>query len=238
MPEYEVDTVSKEWLQSELHSPTKSLIVLDCRSSNEFQEGHIRSAVNFSIPSLILKRLATGKIDVTSTIKSRDLKQRIQSAYNTSWFILYNETIPITGATASSSSTTTTNSKTTMTSQQQPHPQQQQQQQQTTATSPSIASSRRSSPALTSYRRLTCTSNDATINVLHRRLKQDGCQVYWLKGILDLDFFYFSKMHRERRNRNVLKHVCELFESIYLSVVLFYSATHRWRTHVSGRVCV
>lgn len=195
MPEYEVDTVSKEWLQSELRAPTKSLILLDCRSSNEFQEGHIRSAVNFSIPSLILKRLATGKIDVTSTIKSRDLKQRIQNAYNTSWFILYNETTPITGATASSSSTTTTNSKTATASQ--PHPQQQQQ---TAATSPSIASSRRSSPALTSYRRLTCTSNDATINVLHRRLKQDGCQVYWLKGMLNLDFFRIAPRTENARS--------------------------------------
>lgn len=91
MPEHNIDAVSKEWLQSELRSPTKSLIVLDCRSSNEFQEGHIRSAVNFSIPSLILKRLATGKIDLTSTIKCRDLKQRIQSAYTDSLFVLYND---------------------------------------------------------------------------------------------------------------------------------------------------
>lgn len=91
MPEHNMDTVTKEWLQSELRSPTKSLIVLDCRSYNEFQEGHIRSAVNFSIPSLILKRLATGKIDLTSTIKCRDLKQRIQNAYTDSLFILYND---------------------------------------------------------------------------------------------------------------------------------------------------
>lgn len=91
MPEHNMDAVSKEWLQSELRSPTKKLIVLDCRSSNEFQEGHIRSAVNFSIPSLILKRLATGKIDLTSTIKCRDLKQRIQSAYTDSLFVLYND---------------------------------------------------------------------------------------------------------------------------------------------------
>ena len=91
MPEHNIDAVSKEWLQSELRSPTKSLIVLDCRSSNEFQEGHIRSAVNFSIPSLILKRLATGKIDLTSTIKCRDLKQRIQNAYTDSLFVLYND---------------------------------------------------------------------------------------------------------------------------------------------------
>lgn len=184
MPEYEVDTVSKEWLQSELRSPTKSLIVLDCRSSNEFQEGHIRSAVNFSIPSLILKRLASGKIDVTSTIKSRDLKQRIQNAYNTSLFILYNETIPIAGATASSSSNATTNNKTTTTSTLQ-------QQQTPTALpdAPTIRHAHSSAAATTTSANdnsieSNSTNNDAaTINVLHRRLKQDGCHVYWLKGM-------------------------------------------------------
>lgn len=91
MPETEVELVSKEWLLKELRSATKILIILDCRSSNEYQEGHIRSAVNFSIPSIMLRRLANGKIDLTSTIKCKDLKQRIQTAYNDSLFVLYND---------------------------------------------------------------------------------------------------------------------------------------------------
>lgn len=154
MPEYEVDTVTKEWLQTELRSLSKSLIVLDCRSSNEFQEGHIRSAVNFSIPSLILKRLASGKIDVTSTIKCRDLKQRIQSAYNSSLFVLYNETtnraVGINDRGNGSGSGRFNENLST-----------------TTDFSGSS------------------TTNDSTttINVLHRRLKQDGCRVYCLKGM-------------------------------------------------------
>lgn len=155
-----MDTVSKEWLQSELRSPTKSLIVLDCRSSHEFQEGHIRTAVNFSIPSLILKRLATGKIDLTSTIKCRDLKQRIQTAYSDSLFVLYNETpaptakLDLTAATESGRSTS---------SSPQPTPTE--------------------SSAISNSAEPNANNIDATtINVLHRRLKQDGCRVYWLKG--------------------------------------------------------
>lgn len=128
MPENDVHTVTKEWLQSQLRSSNKSLIVLDCRSSNEFQEGHIRSAVNFSIPTLILKRLATGKIDINSTIKCRDLKQRIQNAYNDSVFVLYSDNRTDNSTEWNSSNETT------------------------------------------------------TINVLHRRLKQDGCRVFCLKG--------------------------------------------------------
>lgn len=91
MPETEIEFVTKEWLQAELRSAAKDLIILDCRSSNEFTEGHIRSAVNFSIPSIMLRRLAAGKIDLLSTIKSRDLKERIQSNYKISLFVLYND---------------------------------------------------------------------------------------------------------------------------------------------------
>lgn len=178
MPENSIDAVSKEWLQSELRSPTKSLIVLDCRSSNEFQEGHIRSAVNFSIPSLILKRLATGKIDLTSTIKCRDLKQRIQSAYNDSLFVLYNET------TTSQSSSATESDK-------------------------SSNNCTESNAINNSVEPNANNSIDAnTINVLHRRLKQDGCHVYWLKGnihITHIIYKYQYTYYRQKRKKRKKK---------------------------------
>lgn len=171
MPENNMDAVSKEWLQSELRSPTKSLIVLDCRSSNEYQEGHIRSAVNFSIPSLILKRLATGKIDLSSTIKCRDLKQRIQRAYTDSLFILYNGTSTIKSDTMTNMLNTSNISSTSdrviaAAAAASPSP--------TICTDPNASNS--------SIEANTNNIDTTTINVLHRRLKQDGCHVYWLKG--------------------------------------------------------
>jgi len=91
MPETEHETCSKEWLQSQLRSlDSKDLILLDCRGSHEYSESHIRGAVNLCIPSIVLRRLAVGKIDLASTIKSPELKQRIQSGYKLCWFILYN----------------------------------------------------------------------------------------------------------------------------------------------------
>uniref|UniRef100_A0A6B2E806 Dual specificity protein phosphatase n=1 Tax=Phlebotomus kandelakii TaxID=1109342 RepID=A0A6B2E806_9DIPT len=118
MPDSEKDTVSKEWLQAELRAATRDLIILDCRSTNLYAECHIRSAVNFSIPSIMLRRLAAGKIDITSTIKCRILKQRIINGYKEGIFVLYQDIVDAT--------------------------------------------------------------ND-TINVLHRRLKQDGCRVFFLE---------------------------------------------------------
>lgn len=91
MPETEIEIVFKEWLLSELRSATKDLIIFDCRGSNEYLESHIRSAVNFSIPSIMLRRFAAGKIDMLSAIKSRELKERIQSKYKNNLFVLYDE---------------------------------------------------------------------------------------------------------------------------------------------------
>lgn len=215
MPEYDVDIVTKEWLQSELRSLSQSLIVLDCRSSNEFQEGHIRSAVNFSIPSLILKRLATGKIDVTSTIKCRDLKQRIQNAYNDSLFVLYTETIPrVASATTTQSASTMTAAASANNSNNEFIGGKNSNGGRFGAHGPTFSAhgvqrisidgdgggsastnAPQSANLSGNISREKCTfqkctfavvaaDNDTTtINVLHRRLKQDGCRVYCLKGM-------------------------------------------------------
>lgn len=87
----EYEFVSKEWLLAELRSDSKSLVILDCRSSNEYGESHIRDAVNFSIPSIMLRRLAAGKIDLVSTIKCRELKNKICGSYKENLFVLYND---------------------------------------------------------------------------------------------------------------------------------------------------
>lgn len=83
MPDSEVEFVTKEWLQSELRSASKDLILLDCRSAHDYAAGHVRTAANFSIPSIMLRRLATGKIEITAAIKCRDLRRSL--------FVLYND---------------------------------------------------------------------------------------------------------------------------------------------------
>lgn len=89
--EFDYDVVSNEGLLSLLRNDSKNLVILDCRSSNEYGESHIREAVNFSIPSIMLRRLAAGKIDLASTIKCRELKQKILNTYKENLFVLYND---------------------------------------------------------------------------------------------------------------------------------------------------
>lgn len=88
----EVELVTKEWLIKELRdsSPNKShLIILDCRSATEYSESHIIKSMNISVPSILLRRLAAGKIDLFSTIKCRDLKNRILDNFSDNIFVLY-----------------------------------------------------------------------------------------------------------------------------------------------------
>ncbi|XP_044271205.1 dual specificity protein phosphatase Mpk3 isoform X1 [Tribolium madens] len=90
-PECDYDIVSNEGLLSLLRNESKKIVILDCRSSIEYGECHIRDAVNFSIPSIMLRRLAAGKIDLASTVKCRELKHKICSTYKENLFVLYND---------------------------------------------------------------------------------------------------------------------------------------------------
>lgn len=53
-------------------SPAESdvITVLDCRSATDFSECHIRRAVHLSLPSIMLRRLAGGKVTIGSVLKS------------------------------------------------------------------------------------------------------------------------------------------------------------------------
>ncbi|KAI9587736.1 hypothetical protein GQX74_003582 [Glossina fuscipes] len=172
MPETEYEFITKEWLQSELRAVSassslrdaKNLIIMDCRSSHEFSECHIRSAVNFSIPSIMLRRLAAGKIDLLSTIKSSELKERIQNGYKVSLIVLYNDVGVNTG------SVTITSTDTNISN---------------------LPNDQSSSMDYLGSNNTDLTGSDSTINVLYKRLKQDGCRVVSLQGFYALVYLHF-----------------------------------------------
>lgn len=92
--ECECDLVSKEWLLAKLRSDERDTILIDCRGSNEYAVSHIRSAVNFSIPSIMLRRLAAGKIELVSTVQCKELKARIGHCRTRGTFVLYGDGAP------------------------------------------------------------------------------------------------------------------------------------------------
>ncbi|XP_039748819.1 dual specificity protein phosphatase Mpk3 isoform X1 [Pararge aegeria] len=92
--ECDCDLVSKEWLLAKLRSDERDMILIDCRGSNEYSVSHIRSAVNFSIPSIMLRRLAAGKIELASTVQCKELKARITHCCSRGMFVLYSDGAP------------------------------------------------------------------------------------------------------------------------------------------------
>jgi len=198
MPDQEIEVVSKEWLRAELRKlnnfDTKSstttnesinnndsIIILDCRTSNDYLINHIRNSVNFSIPTIMLRRLASGKIDIFQTIKNVELKKFIIENYNKTIFILYND-----------------NYKKLIINNNLNQTNLQHQPKQITynddeggndgSTNECITNTNACTTRTTNPNELTlaaATNNqqqDATINVLHRKLKQDGCRVVLLEG--------------------------------------------------------
>ena len=71
--------VSGEWLCRELRCrQPRQLLVLDCRSVTDYAESHIRGSVALAIPSIMLRRLAAGKVELLSTIKCLELRSRVE----------------------------------------------------------------------------------------------------------------------------------------------------------------
>ncbi|KAG7299606.1 hypothetical protein JYU34_016591 [Plutella xylostella] len=87
--ECECDVVSREWLLGKLRSDERDMILIDCRGSNEYSCSHIRSAVNFSIPSIMLRRLAAGKIALASTVQCKELRARLEHCGARGCLVLY-----------------------------------------------------------------------------------------------------------------------------------------------------
>lgn len=97
MPDTEIELIDKNSLISELRScsPTKKeVIILDCRSANDYATSHIKQSANISIPTIMLRRLKEGKIDLFSTIKCKDLKSRILAMDIQTLFVLYHNNSP------------------------------------------------------------------------------------------------------------------------------------------------
>jgi rhodanese-related sulfurtransferase len=92
MPDTEIELIDKNNLISELRSCNpnkKEIIILDCRSANDYAVSHIKHSANISIPTIMLRRLKEGKIDLFSTIKCKDLKNRIVGMNIQTLFVLY-----------------------------------------------------------------------------------------------------------------------------------------------------
>lgn len=78
-------------LRDELSKSPKSLLTIDCRSQSEFARSHIRGAINIILPSLMLKRLKRGNLNIASVIQNNESKEKFTKNFKTATIVLYDE---------------------------------------------------------------------------------------------------------------------------------------------------
>ncbi|KAF8790537.1 dual specificity protein phosphatase 7-like [Argiope bruennichi] len=86
-----VQYLSAEDLLKRVRDPSSPLLLLDCRCSSDFAAGHIRGAINLTLPasSLMLRRLANGKLSVASLIQNSDCKDQFLKLWKEATLVLY-----------------------------------------------------------------------------------------------------------------------------------------------------
>ena len=70
---------------------SKSLLVLDCRSQADFTRSHIKGAVSVFLPSLMLRRLKAGKLNIGCIIQNNEAKDKFTRLSKTQPVVLYDE---------------------------------------------------------------------------------------------------------------------------------------------------
>lgn len=84
---------SPEQLRDQLKTSksAKSLLVIDCRSQSEFARSHIRGAINIFLPSLMLKRLKRGNLNISSVIQNNEAKEKFTKNFKSATIVLYDD---------------------------------------------------------------------------------------------------------------------------------------------------
>ena len=84
---------SPEWLAQQMDKmgDKSSILVMDCRSPNDFNTSHISGAIHVALPTIMLRRLKNGTLPVASVIKCNEGKEKFNSLYKTGILVLYDQ---------------------------------------------------------------------------------------------------------------------------------------------------
>ncbi|CAL8359000.1 unnamed protein product [Lota lota] len=79
------------WLREQLEARRDCLLVMDCRAQELFESSHVESAINVSIPSLMLRRLKKGNLPMKSLLSNGEDRERFARRCKTDTIVLYDE---------------------------------------------------------------------------------------------------------------------------------------------------
>lgn len=70
---------------------TKSMLILDCRPQTDFARSHIKGAISVFLPSLMLRRLKAGKLNLSCIIQNNEAKDKFNRSWKTHPVVLYDD---------------------------------------------------------------------------------------------------------------------------------------------------
>lgn len=82
-----MDEASAEWLVNGLKLET--VLVLDCRSQQDYQNGHVEGSMNVNLPPLLMRRLKKGNLAISAAIQDCEMKERFSSECNYKDIVMY-----------------------------------------------------------------------------------------------------------------------------------------------------
>ena len=85
------DYLCPDRLRDEMSKSDRSLLLIDCRSQSEYSRAHVRGAINITLPSLMLKRLKRGNLNISSVIQNNEAKERFTKSSKSASVVLYDE---------------------------------------------------------------------------------------------------------------------------------------------------
>ncbi|XP_059138786.1 dual specificity protein phosphatase 7-like [Physella acuta] len=85
------DYCTPDRLRDEISKNAKNVIIIDCRPQSEFARAHVRGSINITLPTLMLKRLKRGNLNVSSIIQNNEAKERFSKYSKTASIILYDD---------------------------------------------------------------------------------------------------------------------------------------------------
>lgn len=69
----------------------KCMLVLDCRAQNDYNKSHIKGAISIFLPSLMMRRLKAGKLNIGCIIQNNEAKEKFSRMWKTQTTVLYDE---------------------------------------------------------------------------------------------------------------------------------------------------
>jgi 3-mercaptopyruvate sulfurtransferase SseA len=69
----------------------RGMLILDCRSQTDYTKSHIKGAISIFLPSLMLRRLKAGKLNIGCIIQNNEAKDKFNRMWKTQTVVLYDE---------------------------------------------------------------------------------------------------------------------------------------------------